>query len=124
MPWYVYNAPDADSEPFNSFETSRTYPVGAEEVRRAFETAVRGLPRWGIGKSSEGEIRAARRTRLGFSDDISVYLRERKTGAHTNTHASFRSVSRQGVYDFGQNRRNLGELLDAMDGELRGNPMD
>ena len=65
-----------------------------------------------------------RRTRLGFKDDVSVHLTERKTGAHTNTHAAFRSGSRQAVYDFGQNRRNLGELLDAIDRELRGNPLD
>ena len=110
--------------PFNSSETSRTYPMGADEVRRAFEAAVRGLSRWEAGHSSEGEMAAVRRTRLGFEDDISMRLTEGKTGAHTNTHAAFRSVSRQGVYDFGQNRRNLGELLDAIDGELRGNPMD
>ena len=110
--------------PFNSSETSRTYPVSAAEVRRAFEAAVRGLPRWEAGSSSESEATAVRRTRLGFEDDVSVRLTEGRTGAHTNTHADFRSVSRQGVYDFGQNGRNIKELLDAMDRELRGNPLD
>jgi uncharacterized protein (DUF1499 family) len=105
--------------PTNSFETSRTYPEGADEVRRAVEGAVRGLPRWKLGPSSEGGVKAVRRTRLGFKDDVSVSLDEKRTGAHTNTHAAFRSVSRIGVHDLGQNKRNLRELLDAMDREIR-----
>ena len=108
--------------PSNSFETSRTYPVGADEVSRAFEAAVGGLPRWRTGRSSGDEATAVRRTRLGFEDDVSVSLDEKRTGAHTNTHAVFKSISRKGVYDFGQNKRNLRELLDAMDRELRGTP--
>ncbi len=104
-----------------SFKTSRTYPVGADEVRRAVEAAVRELHRWKLGRSSEEEVTVVRDTRLGFRDDVSVRLTEKKTGAHTNTHAAFRSVSRQGVYDFGQNKRNLRELLDAMDRQMRGN---
>ncbi|WP_166396923.1 DUF1499 domain-containing protein [Rubrobacter marinus] len=105
-----------------SYETSRTYPVAAKEVRRAVEAAVRGLPRWELGRSSEAEVTAVRRTRLGFRDDVSVGLSEGKTGAHTNTRAALRSVSRKGVYDFGQNKRNLRELLDGVDRELRGLP--
>ena len=105
----------------NSFETTRTYPVGADEVRRAFEAAVRALPRWRTEDCSPGEgFSAVRRTRLGFEDDVSMSLDERRTGAHTNTHAAFRSASRKGEWDLGQNRRNLRELLDAMDRELRG----
>ncbi len=103
----------------NSFKTSRTYPADADEVRRAVEAAVSELHRWELGSSSEGEVTAVRRTRLGFGDDVSVHLTEKKTGAHTNTHAAFRSVSQQGAYDFGQNKRNLRELLDAMDRQLR-----
>ena len=103
----------------NSFETSRTYPVGADEMRGAVEAAVGELHRWELSRSSEGEVTAMHHTRLGFRDDVSVRLTEKKTGAHTNTHAAFRSVSQQGVYDFGQNKRNLRELLDALDRQLR-----
>ena len=105
--------------PRNSAETSRTYPVGADEVRRAFEAAVQRLPRWRAGDSPDGEVEVVRRTRLGFRDDISMKLDEKQTGAHTNTHAAFRSASRKGEWDLGQNKRNLRELLDAMDRELR-----
>ena len=103
----------------NSFETSRTYPVGADEVRRAIEAAVRDLLRWEPGRSSEGGPTPVRYIRLGFRDDVSVRLTEGKTGAHTNTHATFRSTSRKGLYDFGQNKRNLRELLNAVDREIR-----
>lgn len=103
-----------------SFHTSRTYPVGADELRRTVEAAVSRLPRWEAGRSSRDEVTAVRRTRIGFRDDIRVRLSEGKTGAHVNTHAAFESVSRQGVYDFGQNKRNLRELLEAVDRELRG----
>ena len=108
--------------PTTSFETLRTYQLGADEVRRAVEAAVRGLPRWEVGRSSYGEVTAVRHTRLGFGEDVSVRLADRKTGAHTNTYAAFRSTSRRGVYDFGQNKRNLQELLDAIDLEMRGTP--
>lgn len=108
--------------PFNSSETSRTYPVGADEVLRAFEAAVGGLARWTAGRSSGAEATAVRRTRLGFEDDVSMTLDEKQTGAHTNTRAAFRSVSRKGVYDMGQNKRNLRELIEAMDRELRSAP--
>ena len=101
------------------FDTTRTYPVGADEVRRAVEAVVSRLPRWEPGSSSDEEVTAVHRTRLGFRDDISVCLTERQTGAHTNTHAAFRSTSRKGAYDFGQNKRNVRELLDALDGEIR-----
>lgn len=104
----------------NSFETTRTYPVGADEVRRAFEAAVRALPRWRAASLPDEGFSAVRRTRLGFEDDVSMSLDERRTGAHTNTHAAFRSASRKGEWDLGQNRRNLRELLYAMDRELRG----
>ena len=108
--------------PTTSFETLRTYQLGADEVRRAVEAAVRGLPRWELRHSAEEEVTAVRRTRFGFGDDISVRLADRKTGAHTNTYAAFRSASRRGVYDFGQNKRNIQELLDTVDRELRGTP--
>lgn len=111
---------EPDMSPRNSAETSRTYPVGTDEVRRAFEDAVRRLTRLRAGDAPAGEAAAVRRTRLGFEDDISVRLDEKQTGAHTNTHAAFRSASRRGQWDLGQNRRNLRELLDAMDEELRG----
>ncbi len=102
----------------NSARTARTYPVGSAELARAVEGAVRGLERWELGRASEGEIRAVRRTRLGFRDEVVVRLAPLTSGARTNTHARFESASRVGGWDLGQNRRNLYELLAAIDGVL------
>lgn len=106
-------------DPPNSARTARTYPVGAAELARTVEEAVKRLGRWEPVRSSEGEVRAVRRTRLGFEDEITVRLTRLESGAHTNTHARFESTSRLGLWDLGQNRRNLRELLEAIDRELR-----
>lgn len=112
------------SEPksLNSASTARTYPVEARELARAIEEAVRELLGWSLVSSSEmEEVRASRKTRiLGFTDDVTVGLIPNPSGAHTNTRAEFRSASRLGLWDLGQNRRNLDELLAAIDQELMG----
>lgn len=104
----------------NSARTARTYPVGPAELARAVEDAVRGMERWTLARSSPDEIRAVRRTRLGFGDDVVVRLVPPGSGARTNTHAGFESASRVGGWDLGQNRRNLRELLAATDAKLAG----
>ncbi len=101
-----------DPKSLNSASTARTYPVEARELARAVEEAVRELPGWTLEGSSETEVRASHKTRvLGLADDVTVRLTPSPAGAHTNTRAEFRSASRIGLWDFGQNRRNLDELL-------------
>lgn len=102
-------------ESLRSARASRTYPVGREALARAVEAGVRSLPRWTLARASEWEIQAVRRTRLGFRDDVTVRLVPLESGDHTNTHAKFESASRVGHWDFGQNKRNLNELLRAID---------
>ncbi len=105
----------------SSASTARTYPVGAEKLARAVEEAVRELPGWTLTGSSETEVRASRKTRVpGLTDDVTVRLTPSPSGAHTNTQAEFRSASRIAMWDLGQNRRNLDELLAAIDQELMG----
>lgn len=106
------------SDSLRSANTARTYPVEVEKLARAIEEAVRELPRWSLESSTGTEIRASRKTRLGFTDDVAVRLTPSPAGAHTNTHAGFRSVSRVGLWDFGQNARNLEELLATVDHKL------
>lgn len=98
--------------------TARTYPVEAATLARAVEEAVRNLERWEPSRASEGEVRAVHRTRLGFEEDVTVRLTPVESGARTNTHARFESASRAGLWDLGQNRRNLNELLRAIDRNL------
>jgi uncharacterized protein (DUF1499 family) len=109
--------PDLKSLSFAS--TVRTYPVTAQDLARATQEAVRNLPGWKVKHATDTEIRAVRRTRLfGFVEDITVRLAQGQSGASTNTRISFISASRAGLWDFGQNRRNLDELLAAMDQQL------
>lgn len=110
-----------DPKSLNSASTARTYPVEAWELARAVEEAVRELPGWSLVSSSETEVRASRKTRvLGFTDDVTVRLTPNPSGAHTNTRAEFRSASRLGLWDLGQNQRNLDELLAAIGQKLMG----
>ena len=112
--------PLLDPVKLRSAGTARTYPTSAAELTRIIEEAVRNkLPGWKLESSSETEVRAVRRTRLGFVDDVVVRLSEKKTGDRTNTHARMESTSRVGIWDLGQNNRNLRDLLDAVDRELR-----
>lgn len=55
-----------------------------------------------------------RRTRLGLAYDVTISLIPLESGAHTNTHAAFESATRAGLWDLGQNKRNLNELLRAV----------
>ncbi len=111
-----------DPKSLSAAHTARTYTVTASDLARATESAIQRLPRWTLVRAGEEEIQVVRRTRfLGFTDDIMVHLMQGRTGANINTRARFVSASRMGVWDLGQNRRNLDELLLAIDRELIAN---
>lgn len=109
-----------DLKSLHSAATARTYPIGSEELRHVIERLVGELPGWSLTGLSEGEIRAVRRTRLfGFEDDVSIRIWEMKdSGISRNARADFRSASRVGLWDLGQNGRNLRELVSAIDQKL------
>ena len=109
-----------DLKSLRSAATARTYPIGTEELRDAIERVVGELPGWSLAGLSEGEIRAVRRTRLfGFEDDVSIRIWEmRDSGISRNARDDFSSASRVGLWDFGQNGRNLKELVSAIDRKL------
>ena len=101
-----------DPKRLRSASTARTHPVEAESLARTVEEAVRELPGWTLTDSSETEVRAARKTRFpGLAHEVTVRLIPSPAGAHTNTLAEFRSASRVGLPELGQNRRNLDELI-------------
>jgi len=106
-------------ENLRSARTARTYPVEPATLAYAVAEAVRGLERWELSCSPAGEVRAVCRTRLGIAYDVMVRLTPLESGAHTNTRARFESVSRAGPWDLGRNRRNLNELLRAIDSNLK-----
>jgi uncharacterized protein (DUF1499 family) len=95
--------------------------AAAATVAHAVAETITALPRWTLGARDEdcGFVRATRRTRfLRFADDIEV----RVTPVPSNAGAAIvnaRSKARWGDYDFGQNARNLVELLTALEARLR-----
>jgi uncharacterized protein (DUF1499 family) len=102
--------------------TARTYPVQAKELAGVVEEAIRRLRRWTLVHADEEEIRAVRKTpAFGFKDEVTIHLMPSSVGAHTNTWVDFQSASRFAMWDLGQNRRNLEELLSAIDRELTAN---
>jgi uncharacterized protein (DUF1499 family) len=98
----------------------RTYTRDVATVAKAAQRAVEHLPRWtfvGAGQGPGGaEVRAVHKTRVfGFSDDVT--MRVRAAGGRSTV--SVRSKSRTGQWDFGQNARNIRELLAGLDREVR-----
>ena len=83
-------------------------PAAAIDRVAGAVAAIRG---WRVVGRGEGVIQATRTTRIfHFVDDISILLEPAAGG----TAVSARSSSRVGRGDFGQNRRNLGELWQAL----------
>lgn len=108
-------------ENLRSARTARTYPVETKKLVHAIEEAVQSLPRWTLAHADESEVRAVCKTRIfGFKDDVTIHLTPAgSSGASTNTWAEFESVAHVGVRDPGQNRRNLKDLLAAIERQLR-----
>ena len=97
----------------------REYAASEQEVTRAVKAAIGHLPRFelvGAGAGRGGsEVQAVATTRvLRFKDDVNARIR-REGG---KTRVSVRSKSRVGSIDFGQNARNVRELLAALDQEM------
>ena len=98
----------------------RTYAASPGRVAEALKDALGGRPRWTVVGSGQGPggtvVTAVHQTRLfRFEDEVTVRI-QRQGGA---TEVSVRSQSRIGEWDFGQNARNVRELLEVLDGELR-----
>jgi uncharacterized protein (DUF1499 family) len=73
--------------------------------------AIGGIRGWHVVGRRDGVVQATRTTRVfRLVDDISILLEAAAGG----TAVSARSASRIGRSDFGQNRRNLGELWQAL----------
>jgi len=113
----------------NDVETGRTpeypdlrvheYAASPSQVSEAVKDVLGRLPRWTLVGSGEGPgghaIHAVHETRFfRFQDDVTIRIR--REGARTRV--SVRSRSRAGRWDFGQNARNIRELLAALDAQV------
>jgi uncharacterized protein (DUF1499 family) len=106
---------EIDRPTANSARAVRAYPVDPGHLLIAVRRAVERLPRWRLAGSERSEVRAVRQTRLfRFEDDVTARVYPEPQGAR----AEFVSASRLGKGDLGQNPRNLGELLRAVETEL------
>jgi uncharacterized protein (DUF1499 family) len=102
----------SDPKRLSSANTARTYSVEAEKLARTVKEAIGELPGWTLTSSSETEVRASRKSHFpGLTHEVTVHLIPSPAGAHTNTRAEFRCASRIGLWELGQNRRNLDELI-------------
>jgi uncharacterized protein (DUF1499 family) len=93
------------------------YPLSPVRAAHAVVDAIDSLPRWEVIAGKDGVIWATRRTRVfRFVDDVYLLL----LPAHDSTVIFARSASRVGRGDLGQNRRNLGELWEAIGKTVNG----
>lgn len=95
-----------------SARAAGSYDTSPERLTSVIRGAIDSLPRWKIERESDGLIEAVRSTRLfKFEDDVMVKI----SGSGEESKVVFESASRVGKGDLGQNRRNLRELLEAVD---------
>jgi uncharacterized protein (DUF1499 family) len=97
----------------------RSYVLSPQRVGQALKKVLRDRPGWTVVGSGEGPegvaLTAVHETRfLPFKEDVTARIR-RQGG---RTVVSVRSRSRIGKWDFGQNARNVRELLAALDAEV------
>lgn len=112
----------------NDVETGKTpqypdlregdYGASVDRVAAEVKKAMARLPGWSVAGSGTGaagsEIQAVRATAVGLKFDVTVRIR-RQSG---RTRLSVRSRSRLGPIDFGQNARNIRELMEQVDREV------
>ena len=119
LAWPRLNVVETGRTPEYPDLVPRRYAAAPERVVAAVEAAVHALPRWtlkGAGSGAAGHaLHAETRTRVfRFVDDVTV----RVSAAGDGSEVSVRSASRVGKWDFGQNARNVRELLAALDARL------
>lgn len=87
------------------------YPLSPVQTAHAAVDAIDGLPRWEVVAGKDGVIWATHRSRIfRFTEDVYLLL----LPAHDSTVIFARSASRSSRSDGDQNRRNLGELWEAL----------
>lgn len=115
--WSYLTQHEAETRPDHSDPSLRTktYVLPYETCFTTLLDLLNHLPRWRVVRHDlqTGEITAERQTRtFHFIDDVQIRII--KTGQDTST-IHLRSVSRVGKGDFGQNARNIREVLEGLD---------
>ena len=97
----------------------RSYAAGVDRVAAAVKAAITGLPRWRVVGAATGakgaDVQAEHVIPLvGLKEDVTV--RVRRQDGHTEVSVMSRSPSLP--WDFGQNARNVRELLGELDRQM------
>jgi uncharacterized protein (DUF1499 family) len=124
--WFTKNTYATRTDAAEPLLRPRNYCKSITEVLAAVQAAVRAIPGWTVVETREterdGKLHATRTTRLWrFVDDINVEL-SRDPGPNAVATLNVHSKSRVGAADFGQNRRNILELVKQLDARITSEP--
>lgn len=115
--WFTKNHYVTSPRDPDPFFRPRRYAKTREEVIETAQSVIGKLPGWKIEKHHEiqGRLQVGRRGFLGLGEVVDVYIVQGQDGITT---LEITSRSRVGRGDWGQNKRNLKALLEAMDKAL------
>jgi len=101
----------------------RSYAAGVDQVAAAVKAAIGGLPRWRVVGAASGargtDVQAEHVIPvIGLKEDVTVQVR--RQGGRAEVRVLSRSPSRR--WDFGQNARNVRQLLAEVDRRMEPGP--
>jgi hypothetical protein len=111
----VYVTSPRDSDPFFR---PRKYSQNKEEVVQAVKDVVASLSGWKFEdyKAIQGRVRAAHRWFIGLGEEVNIYVVQ---GVDGTTTLDITSQSKAGKGDWGQNKRNVNQLLTSLDLKIK-----
>jgi hypothetical protein len=111
----VYVTSPRDTDPFFR---PRKYPLNKAEVIQAVKETVNSLQGWKFEEHKEiqGRVRASHRWFIGLGEEVNVYVVQGVDGVTT---MEITSQSKAGKGDWGQNKRNVKNLLTALDLKIK-----
>lgn len=115
LDWFTKNRVETSPGHEDPALRPRFFPASPGAVIDAARRAVTSLPNWRLVSADKERVKAERTTGLfGFIDDVEISASPHPAGSEL----SARSGSRVGKGDFGQNKRNIVELFEAVGVEL------
>jgi uncharacterized protein (DUF1499 family) len=111
----LYVTSPRDPDPFFR---PRKYSQSKEEVAQAVKDVISALPGWKFEdyKAIQGRVRATHRWFIGLGEEVNIYVVQAVDGTTT---LEITSQSKAGKGDWGQNKRNIQNLLTALDSKIK-----
>ena len=111
----IYVTSPRDADPFFK---PRKYSQTKDEVVQVVKDVMTALPGWKFEdyKAIQGRLRAARRWFIGLGEEVNVYVVQ---GVDGTTTLEITSQSKAGKGDWGQNKRNIKNLLTSLDSKIK-----